>query len=121
MNGGATVRSEHASRAQVWRFQITCQSARAEDIHAMTDAARPISRATFLRYVDPASLREVERALGYRSGPGGNPDVLHIANDWSVGYFRSTYQGRPCVYLVWSGIEHVFSVDPDSLDGCGPT
>lgn len=100
-------RPRRLARAGALHFALTCVSANGDDIHAMTEAAHPITRGTFVRYVASASLRSVERDLGYHTGPGGNG--LHMARDWSVNYFRSTYRGRPCVYFCWSGIEHIFT------------
>ncbi len=94
-------------RSHRLRFVIDCTEADGLDINVMIDAAHAISRDAFKRYVVLADLTALERKLGYQVGPGG--DGLHLARDWHVGYFRSTYQGKPCVYLTWSGIEHIFA------------
>lgn len=88
-------------------FVTNCVGSDGPSINAMTDTARPITRRTFLRYVDRANLTEIERGLSYDTGTerGG----LRMANDWHVGYYRSTYQGRPCVYFDHSRIEWIFA------------
>jgi len=67
----------------------------------MVDSAREISRATFVRAVDPASRLEVEDSLGY--GPN-----FPIQRDWSVRYHSGRLHGRPCYWITQSAIEHVF-------------
>lgn len=95
-----TTASCQATRSYV--YVTNCVQAAGHDIQAMVDDSRDITRRTFLRYVDKASLAELERDLGYGSW-------LHMASDWHVSYSRSRYRGRPCVYFTQSAIEYVFS------------
>jgi hypothetical protein len=83
------------------QYLTNCVNSDGDAINAMIDAARQISRRTFLRYVDRDSLRDIERQLGY-SARG-----LRMANDWHVTYHRSTFNGRPCCYFVHSAIEYL--------------
>lgn len=86
-------------RPKPFHFETRCVEAIGEDITAMVDRARQISRQTFRRHVD---LTRFAKGLGYdRHFP--------ITRDYHVRYFRSVYQGRRCYYLVWSAIEHVFT------------
>jgi hypothetical protein len=102
-----------------WRFETDCVSCPGDDagavIGAMVDEATEISRRTFLRYVEPDNLRALERALNYEAHPRRG---LTMAGDWAVSYFRSTFRGRPCVYFVWSAIEHVFTAAGDGDAWC---
>ncbi len=85
-----------------YRFITNCVNSDGDSINEMKHAAIQIKGGTFRRYADPQSFREVTEGLGYdRSFP--------IGNDWHVAYYRSTYQGKPCVYFVWSAIEYVFA------------
>lgn len=89
-----------------FRFLTTCVTAPGptpgEDITAMVEAGREITRRTFLRWVDREDLTLWETALGYdRDFP--------MSRDWHVRYARSTYRGVPCVYFDHSRIEHVFT------------
>ena len=90
-------------------YETNCVSSDRESITALIDAERTITRRTFLRHVDRASLREIERALGYEAHPSRG---LTMAGDCHVTYHASTYQGRACVYFCWSAIEHIFTVEP---------
>lgn len=84
------------------QFLTTCVNAPSgEAIRAMVESARPITRRTFLRHVDPASMRDIERDLGYDS-------YLPMARDWHVSYHKGSYLGQPCVFFKWSAIEHIF-------------
>lgn len=33
---------------------------------------------------------------------------LHLKNDWCVGYYRSTFDGKPCYFVRWSAIEFIW-------------
>lgn len=77
-----------------------------DDLTAMIRAGKDITRATFLKRVDPEEMKELEEHLGYeRDSRRG----LTIAKDYYVAYYKSTLRGCPAVYFVWSAIEHVFS------------
>jgi hypothetical protein len=69
------------------------------------DDSREITRRTFRRHVNHESLEDLEASLGYESHPSRG---LTMAGDWYVTYHKSTYKGRPCVYLRYSGIEYLF-------------
>jgi hypothetical protein len=69
----------------------------------MIEAARGITRRTFLKHVDRAELRDMEKGLGYERGG------LMMASDWAVSYHRSTLHGKRCYYFRHSAIEHVFT------------
>jgi hypothetical protein len=88
------------------QYRTCCIYSTAELINALQESARPISRRTFLRYVDRAELRTIETNLGYEatSRHGG----LSMARDWHVAYYRGVYDGRPCVYFDHSRIEYIF-------------
>ncbi len=82
-------------------FLTNCISADGDDINAMKEASTMIKRRTFLSHVDLKSMCDLERSLGYDRG-------FPMSRDWHVSYHKSTYQGKPCVYFVWSAIEYVF-------------
>ena len=83
-----------------YHFITDCISARAQDIHDMTDNAREITYATFRRYVNTCELEEM---LGY------NGSGLKLKDDWAVSFYRSKYRRKTCVYVSWSSIEYIFS------------
>lgn len=92
-------------KAKRWHFHTTCVNSDYESISALRDAAKRITYRTLRDHLGHA-LVEVERELGYKTGHerGG----LRMCTDWAVSYYRSTYQGKPCLYFVWSSIEHIF-------------
>jgi hypothetical protein len=49
-----------------------------------------------------AGLTEWARSKGYDRW-------LPLKNDPHVAYYRSTFRGVPCYYLVWSGIEFIWT------------
>lgn len=79
-----------------------------ERLAAMTEGGRPISAGTFFRHVDRASI---SRELGYAYGRAEKG--IRLAKDYHVQFFRSVWRDKPCYYLVWSAIEHVFVAPRD--------
>lgn len=52
-------------------------------------------------------FEEKVRELGY-------DEDFTIDNDWHVSYYKSFYDGCPCYFFVWSGIEYIW-VDVDCM------
>jgi hypothetical protein len=77
-----------------------------EELNQMIRSSKDISRKTFLKHVDPESMRMTEEAIGYVRDPRQG---LTMAGDVFVGYHRSTVRGCPAVYFVWSATEFVFT------------
>lgn len=79
-------------------------------IHEMTDAARPITYATFVRHVSVAQLRRIPEFSTYA---WGNERGLKMKDDRLLqkSYFRSKWRGVSCVYVQWSRIEFIFTLD----------
>jgi len=75
-----------------------------DHLQAMIEGARAISRRAFCRWADTRDRREWEAACGYVFGGRD----LTAARDWAIAYYRSTWDGRPCVYLTWSAYEVIF-------------
>jgi hypothetical protein len=91
-----------------YKYLTDCVSANGDDIREMRDAAKSITRKTFLKDVNREQMAELERGLGYEAD---SRKGLTMANDRAVSYHRSKYKGKPCYYFVWSGIEHIFLPD----------
>jgi hypothetical protein len=83
------------------------------ELQEMIDTSKTISRATFLKHVDPEQMKQLEEELGYTRDPRQG---LTMAQDYHVSYEKSTLRGCPAVFFVWSAIEHVF-VDPSCVGG----
>lgn len=82
-----------------------CTEGEGPAITEMVDAARDISRKTFLKHVNKDSLRTIERDLGYVLN---KKHGLTMANDYHVQYGKSKFKGQPCIFFCWSAIEWVF-------------
>lgn len=91
------------------RFKYLVNCVECDDGNAINDmknTARQITRETFLKWVDRASLASIERRLGYERWPAHG---LTMAGDWHIAYYRGKFQGVPAVFFVWSGIEYIFT------------
>jgi len=86
-------------------FITNCIGAIGEDINDMTDDASQITRKTFLKHIDKQELKSIEEQLGYMSH---YKQGLVMSSDWHVSYWKSKYQGNPCVYFDHSRIEYIF-------------
>lgn len=84
----------------------------APELHAMIEERIEVSFDTFRRN---CAWKPLAHALGYRVGRRGS--ALHLKDDWAVHFYRSFFKGKPCYYMDWSRIEHIF-VEPaeDLLD-----
>lgn len=90
-----------------YTFETNCVSANGDDINAMKATGTAISYRTFRKAITPEAYVEIVKALGYSlTAHRGN---LTLQKDWHVAYYRGTYLGKPCVYLVWSAIEYIFT------------
>jgi len=95
----------------MWRTKLTecvarCtdRSTKASELEELIDRGSQVTFKTFFRHV---SLEAVSDLLGYAYGRSTGPG-LHLRNDWHVRFYKSKFRGRPCWYLDWSAIEHVF-------------
>lgn len=94
-------------------YYNNCVSWPANDVQAegglsdMIDTASDITRDTFVRHVNPASLADVEGSLGY--APHVPNTVLTMAKDWAVSYHKSKLHGQIVYFFKQSAIEYVFS------------
>lgn len=90
---------------KAWKYYRTCcVNSTAEAINAMVDDAKEITYKTFRKYCHDldAWAEGMSYFLHYRQG-------LTLKRDWHVAYYKSTYKGEPCYYLVHSAIEHIWT------------
>lgn len=106
------MRTQHPDRGKA--FVGTCISAGMKNLDAlikMCDTAKPITHRTFRHHLDREQYQHLTRSLGYSAGRGG----LTLPKDFHVGYYRSTYHQKPCVFLTHSAIEYIF-VEPPFIE-----
>ena len=92
---------------KAYRYVTNCVNADGDEINRMRDhkACRTISYAQMRRQC--AGLLAWARNHGYELRKSAG---LTLKDDWHVSYHRSVFRNRPCYYLVWSGIEHIWQV-----------
>ena len=83
-----------------FEYHTCCVNSTAELINDMVDNSREITADTFFRHV---SLRGVNDQFGYTG-----TCIPSIKKDWHVAYYKSTYEGKKCYYLVHSAIEYIY-------------
>ncbi len=84
----------------MYEYLTCCVASTAELINDMTDNGRKITANTFFKHV---SLQEVNEQFGYTG-----TCIPSIKKDWHVAYYKSTYDGQRCYYLVHSAIEYIY-------------
>ena len=84
---------------------VSCENG--DDINAMRDVSRNVTYRTMLCHC--AGLRAWAKSQGYAGHPRSG---LHLKHDWHVSYHKSTWRGKRCYYLVWSGIEFIWVEKP---------
>ena len=84
--------------------------ATADELHDMQERSREITLATFRRRTN---LNHVAPTLGYVSGR--NKAGVRIEKDPYIKFYRSTFRGKPCYWLDWSRIDHIF-LTQDHID-----
>ncbi len=87
-------------------FETDCISATGDDITAMLETERQVTRRTFLQHVDRAELTELADGMSYARH---HTQGLTMAGDWHVSYHKGVYREKPCYFLTWSAIEYVFT------------
>jgi hypothetical protein len=81
----------------------TCASGlSSRQLEEVEEHDREITSETFFRHVD---RRTVSELLNYQFGRGPR---LHLRDDYSLRYYRSKVNGKPCYHLDWSRIDHIF-------------
>lgn len=92
-------------------YQVNCTECGGDRLPLLErciESERTVTRRTFMRHVDHASLRSLERRLGYE---GHWKRGLTMAADSNVSYHLSVWGERACAFFTWSGIEYVFFAD----------
>lgn len=88
-----------------------------DKLNDMTDRAREITPSTFFKHVkEPVAVAATgaDYQIGARAIPGRFQ--LRLKDDRCVRFYRSKFEGKPCYYLVWSAVEHVFLSLTDSRE-----
>lgn len=84
----------------LYRFHTRCVETTADKLEAMYARERPISYRTACRHIGTAQLDEIFPF--YATGP------LTLAKDRSMEYSTSWFEGRRCINVEHSRIDHIF-------------
>ena len=82
-------------------YLTNCVETSEEKINKMVNKAVKIDYATLLLHV---TQKELDRVFPiYKT-----ISTLSLANDWSVSFYKSKFEGKACVYVEHSRIEYIF-------------
>lgn len=54
---------------------------------------------------------DLTNLIGKKEIDNAGLDYDTLADDWAVSWEKSTWRGIPCIYIVQSGIEHIFTLN----------
>jgi hypothetical protein len=89
-------------------FIGTCIDSDGESIREMINSSEEITRLKLKKCIGEFEYSHVCEGLGYAKT---KRDGLTMKNDWHVRYFKGIYQGKPVVFLRWSGIEYIWRTE----------
>lgn len=84
-------------------YKGDCRFLNGDKINDMKDQSKDITWKTFIQYVEVREVRELFPHYDF-FGKG-----LHIKDDPYVSFSKSFYDGKPCYFITWSGIEYVWT------------
>jgi len=89
-----------------YRFVHSCPGAESgQDIQLLRESERQITRQTFAKKLAPGQWEWIQRELGYDR-------YMPISRyDWQIGYYKGVYRGVRAVFLDWSAMEYIFTLN----------
>ncbi len=106
-----------------FHFWKSCPEMVGDEVAAlgrMISGGKSVSHTTFRKVVGREVLDQWAAAHLYDVGPGRHGG-LRLSKDWHVAFYRSTWEGKPCLFLVWSAMEIVFRSDVPARDPAQPS
>jgi hypothetical protein len=88
-----------------YHYETSCPECddRVEALNHMIETATEVTYRTMRRHC--SGLLDWARNKGYDRHPNQG---LTLKNDWHVGFYKSTFEGRPCYFLRWSAMEFIW-------------
>lgn len=84
-----------------YRFLTRCVETTAEKLERMYDTQREVKYKTVLRHIGREHLDEVFPFYM-------NPPLRSLGRDYAVHYYMGRFEGRPCINIEHSRIDHIF-------------
>ena len=98
----------YSTLSKPYTFYTNCIHADGDSIYEMRTQAVEVSYRTMLARCE--GVVDLSVSLGYERRRNQGSGIT-LKNDWHVGYYKSAYQGKPCYYLTYSGIEYIWTQD----------
>lgn len=91
----------------MFRYETCCVDSTYELISDLKDGAEDVDFSELLEHCE--GVQDWAASKGYEGLRTGDSEGLCLEDDWSVSFCRGTYDGRPCYFIVWSGIEYIWT------------
>jgi len=89
----------------MYEYYTNCVNCRdVEALHEMIEIGQVMTKRDFWAIVGKDALKELFPFYKWNKSDDG----ISMWRDWSISYFKSYFQGKPCLYLVYSAIEYIF-------------
>ena len=77
---------------------------RVDALNKMTEDAKDVTYRTMCKHCKGLLEWAINSGYNRRKDQG-----ITLRNDWHVSYHKSNFDGLPCYYLRWSGIEFIWT------------
>lgn len=91
--------------APQYRFVTTCVDQYLNGSHG--DAIHDMKRAIH----GNIDFDDIMQMIGSTELQKAGFDPMTMDDDWAITYEQSIWRGIPCIYIVQSGIEHIFTLN----------
>lgn len=90
---------------RAYDYETCCTNIQPKDVPALNDMIRDQKAVTYR-----TMLKRCQGFLNWAEQHGYtvHGQDLHLKNDWHVGYYKSSFKGRPCYFVRWSAIEYIW-------------
>lgn len=95
-----------------WKFKTTCETIPQEKAHLLFEMerkAKEISYDTAVRRIGTDELKRIFPMYNWGRGKG-----LRLKNDRHVSYYLSIFDGKRCVGVDWSAIDHIWTLEEEN-------
>ena len=90
---------------KTYEFVGSCADQTGEQVDLLRAMCASSVETTYSAMLRNCDLISWSVSRGYETHPSRG---LTLKQDWHVGYYRSTFEGKPCYFLRWSAFEFIW-------------